>query len=163
MTLSQLPRSASRPQSIIETGRLVIDLDIHVALVEDRPVALTEKEYGIIELLSLRKGTILTKEMFLDHLYGGMDEPELKIIDVFVCKLPETDTAMCWRIDQDDIRRPSGLASPFRFTGRMRQIASSPSAITGATWSRRPFAWSTPMCRSRRSGPAAEKSSAPNP
>jgi TfoX/Sxy family transcriptional regulator of competence genes len=56
-------------------------------LVEDRPVALTEKEYGIIELLSLRKGTILTKEMFLDHLYGGMDEPELKIIDVFVCKL----------------------------------------------------------------------------
>jgi DNA-binding winged helix-turn-helix (wHTH) protein/TfoX/Sxy family transcriptional regulator of competence genes len=65
----------------------VIDLDTHVALVEDRPVALTEKEYGIIELLSLRKGTILTKEMFLDHLYGGMDEPELKIIDVFVCKL----------------------------------------------------------------------------
>ena len=87
MTLSQLPRSASRPESIIETGRLVIDLDTHVALVEDRPVALTEKEYGIIELLSLRKGTILTKEMFLDHLYGGTDEPELKIIDVFVCKL----------------------------------------------------------------------------
>ena len=45
-------------------GRLVIDLDTHVALVEDRPVALTEKEYGIIERLSLRKGTILTKEMF---------------------------------------------------------------------------------------------------
>ena len=65
----------------------MIDLDNHVALVEDRPVALTEKEYGIIELLSLRKGTILTKEMFLDHLYGGMHEPELKIIDVFVCKL----------------------------------------------------------------------------
>ena len=65
----------------------MIDLDTHVALVEDRPVALTEKEYGIIELLSLRKGIILTKEMFLDHLYGGMDEPELKIIDVFVCKL----------------------------------------------------------------------------
>jgi two-component system cell cycle response regulator CtrA len=38
-------------------------------------------------LLSLRKGTTLTKEMFLNHLYGGMDEPELKIIDVFICKL----------------------------------------------------------------------------
>jgi hypothetical protein len=50
-------------------------------------VRLTGKEYGILELLSLRKGTTLTKEMFLDHLYGGMDEPELKIIDVFVCKL----------------------------------------------------------------------------
>jgi two-component system cell cycle response regulator CtrA len=50
-------------------------------------VHLTGKEYGILELLSLRKGTTLTKEMFLNHLYGGMDEPELKIIDVFVCKL----------------------------------------------------------------------------
>jgi two-component system cell cycle response regulator CtrA len=48
---------------------------------------LTGKEYGILELLSLRKGTAITKEMFLNHLYGGMDEPELKIIDVFVCKL----------------------------------------------------------------------------
>jgi two-component system, cell cycle response regulator CtrA len=55
--------------------------------VDDQPVHLTAKEYGILELLSLRKGTTLTKEMFLNHLYGGMDEPELKIIDVFVCKL----------------------------------------------------------------------------
>src|SRR5271163_3293280 len=50
-------------------------------------VHLTGKEYQMLELLSLRKGTTLTKEMFLNHLYGGMDEPELKIIDVFVCKL----------------------------------------------------------------------------
>ena len=50
-------------------------------------IHLTGKEYGILELLSLRKGTTLTKEMFLNHLYGGMDEPELKIIDVFICKL----------------------------------------------------------------------------
>jgi len=50
-------------------------------------VHLTGKEYGILELLSLRKGTTVTKEMFLNHLYGGVDEPELKIIDVFVCKL----------------------------------------------------------------------------
>jgi two-component system cell cycle response regulator CtrA len=49
-------------------------------------VHLTGKEYQMLELLSLRKGTTLTKEMFLDHLYGGMDEPELKIIDVFICK-----------------------------------------------------------------------------
>ena len=54
---------------------------------EGAPVHLTGKEYGIFELLSLRKGATLTKEMFLNHLYGGMDEPELKIIDVFVCKL----------------------------------------------------------------------------
>ena len=61
--------------------------------VEGQPLHLTGKEYGILELLSLRKGTTLTKEMFLNHLYGGMDEPELKIIDVFVCKLRKKLTA----------------------------------------------------------------------
>jgi len=65
----------------------VVNLDTRVVSVDDQPVHLTGKEYGILELLSLRKGTTLTKEMFLNHLYGGMDEPELKIIDVFVCKL----------------------------------------------------------------------------
>jgi two-component system cell cycle response regulator CtrA len=64
-----------------------VNLDSRVVTVEEKPVHLTGKEYGILELLSLRKGTTLTKEMFLNHLYGGMDEPELKIIDVFVCKL----------------------------------------------------------------------------
>ena len=55
--------------------------------VQSQRVHLTGKEYQMLELLSLRKGTTLTKEMFLNHLYGGMDEPELKIIDVFICKL----------------------------------------------------------------------------
>jgi len=55
--------------------------------VEGEPLHLTGKEYGILELLSLRKGQTLTKEQFLNHLYGGIDEPELKIIDVFICKL----------------------------------------------------------------------------
>ncbi len=73
--------------SVIRTGKLVVNLDARVVECEGRPVHLTGKEYGILELLSLRKGTTLTKEMFLNHLYGGMDEPELKIIDVFVCKL----------------------------------------------------------------------------
>ena len=54
---------------------------------DEKPLHLTAKEYGILELLSLRKGMTLTKEMFLNHLYGGMDEPDLKIIDVFICKL----------------------------------------------------------------------------
>src|SRR5215472_3467265 len=74
-------------ESTIRTGNLVVNLDERVVLVDDHPVHLTGKEYGILELLSLRKGTTLTKEMFLNHLYGGMDEPELEIIDVFVCKL----------------------------------------------------------------------------
>jgi two-component system, cell cycle response regulator CtrA len=74
-------------QSTIRTGMLAVNLETRVVSVNDKPVHLTGKEYRILELLSLRKGTTLTKEMFLDHLYHGMDEPEIKIIDVFVCKL----------------------------------------------------------------------------
>ncbi|HEX9701978.1 MAG TPA: response regulator transcription factor [Rhodospirillales bacterium] len=80
-------RSAGHSQSVIQTGKLSVNLDAHTVEVGGQPIHLTGKEYGILELLSLRKGTTLTKEMFLNHLYGGMDEPELKIIDVFICKL----------------------------------------------------------------------------
>ena len=79
-------RSRGHAQSMISTGKLNVNLDARTVDVDGSPLHLTGKEYGILELLSLRKGTTLTKEMFLNHLYGGMDEPELKIIDVFVCK-----------------------------------------------------------------------------
>jgi two-component system cell cycle response regulator CtrA len=80
-------RSKGHSESVIRTGRLIVNLDTRTVEVDGQPLHLTGKEYGILELLSLRKGTTLTKEMFLNHLYGGMDEPELKIIDVFICKL----------------------------------------------------------------------------
>jgi two-component system cell cycle response regulator CtrA len=84
---SVVRRSKGHAQSIIRTGKLTVNLDSKAVQVDGRHVHLTGKEYGIVELLSLRKGTSITKEMFLNHLYGGMDEPELKIIDVFICKL----------------------------------------------------------------------------
>jgi len=80
-------RSKGHSQSVIETGHVRVNLDAKTVEVAGQPVHLTGKEYQMLELLSLRKGTTLTKEMFLNHLYGGMDEPELKIIDVFICKL----------------------------------------------------------------------------
>ncbi|MBT5110002.1 MAG: response regulator transcription factor [Rhodospirillaceae bacterium] len=80
-------RSKGHSQSTITTGKLSVNLDSHIVEVDGKPIHLTGKEYGILELLAVRKGTTLTKEMFLNHLYNGMDEPELKIIDVFVCKL----------------------------------------------------------------------------
>lgn len=80
-------RSKGHAQSLITTGDIVVNLDAKTVEAGGRPVHLTGKEYQMFELLSLRKGTTLTKEMFLNHLYGGMDEPELKIIDVFICKL----------------------------------------------------------------------------
>jgi len=73
--------------STIRLGKLVVNLQKRIVTVHGQPVQVTGKEYSILELLSLHKGTVLTKDMFRDHLYGGMDGPDLKIIDVFVCKL----------------------------------------------------------------------------
>ncbi len=80
-------RSKGHAQSVIHTGKIAVNLDAKTVEADGQAVHLTGKEYQMLELLSLRKGTTLTKEMFLNHLYGGMDEPELKIIDVFICKL----------------------------------------------------------------------------
>src|SRR5690606_24519997 len=80
-------RSKGHAQSVITTGDLTVNLDTKTVEVQNTRVHLTGREYQMLELLSLRKGTTLTKEMFLNHLYGGLDEPELKIIDVFICKL----------------------------------------------------------------------------
>ena len=80
-------RSKGHSESVIRTGKLAVNLNSRTVEVEGQPIHLTGKEYGVLELLSLRKGRTLTKEMFFNHLYDGMDEPELKIIDVFICKL----------------------------------------------------------------------------
>jgi two-component system cell cycle response regulator CtrA len=80
-------RSRGHSDPVIRTGRLAVDLTARVAKVDDRPLPLPPKEYAILELLSLHKGRTLDKTTFLDHLYGGIDEPDLKIIDVFICKL----------------------------------------------------------------------------
>jgi two-component system cell cycle response regulator CtrA len=88
-------RSKGHSQSVIRTGKLAVNLDAKTVEVDGSRVHLTGKEYAMLELLSLRKGTTLTKEMFLNHLYGGMDEPELKIIDVFICKLRKKLSLAC--------------------------------------------------------------------
>jgi len=80
-------RSKGRSESVIRFDKVCVNLDNRTVEVDAKTVHLTSKEYAILELLSMRKGTVLTKEMFLNHLYGGIDEPELKIIDVFICKL----------------------------------------------------------------------------
>jgi two-component system cell cycle response regulator CtrA len=80
-------RSKGHAESVIQTGDLVVNLDSKTVMVNGVRVHLTGKEYQMLELLSLRKGTAVTKEMFLTNLYGGRDEPEIKIIDVFICKL----------------------------------------------------------------------------
>jgi len=80
-------RSQGHAESVIETGRLTVNLDSKIVEIDEKPLHLTGKEYSMLELLSLRQGSTLTKEAFLNHLYNGIDEPEAKIIDVFICKI----------------------------------------------------------------------------
>jgi two-component system cell cycle response regulator CtrA len=80
-------RSQGHAQSVVQTGDLIVNVDAKTVHIKQVRVNLTGKEYRMLELLSLRRGTTITKEMFLSQLYGGMDEPEIKIIDVFMCKI----------------------------------------------------------------------------
>ena len=80
-------RSKGHSQPGLQVGPMLLDIDTHQVSVGATPVHLTGKEYAILELLAMRRNMVLTKEIFLNHLYGGMDEPEMKIIDVFICKL----------------------------------------------------------------------------
>jgi two-component system cell cycle response regulator CtrA len=110
--------SEDHPEPTIRTGRLAVNLDTRVVSVDDQPVHLTGREYAILELLSLRKGITLTKEMFLNHLYRGVDEPELKIIDVFVCTLRRSSP-----------RRPAAITISKRGRGYMLRDPA-PTAAT---------------------------------
>ena len=80
-------RTSGHASSIISIGPLEIDIKQRHAQIYGVDLALTNKEYSVLELLALKKGSVLPKEAFLNHIYGGMDEPEIKIVDVFICKL----------------------------------------------------------------------------
>ncbi|MCB1885481.1 MAG: response regulator transcription factor [Geminicoccaceae bacterium] len=111
-------RSKGHATSVIRTGRMTIDISRRAVEIDGKPLSVSPKEYGILELLSLRRGRALTKEMFLDHLYGGMDEPEQKIIDVFICKLRRKITKLTDDFDAIEtvwghgykLREPAGAA-----------------------------------------------------
>ncbi len=130
-------RSKGHSESIIRTGGLVVNVDTRTVEIDGQPLHLTGKEYGILELLSLRKGTTLTKGMFLNHLYGGMDEPDLKIIDVFICKLRKKLTAATG--DDKYIRTVRGrgyvLHDPVErpASARTEAAAATPGADTANT------------------------------
>ncbi len=139
-------RAKGHAGSVIRVGRMTIDLGARTVEIDGKPLSVTKKEYGILELLALRKGMTLTKETFLDHLYGGMDEPEHKIIDVFICKLRKKIAALAgdeagiktvWGrgyVLEEPAAAASGLAEdaiPFdRGLGREEVPAATPTVVS---------------------------------
>lgn len=88
-------QSKGHSHAVIRTGKLAVNLDAKVVEVDGSHVHLSKSEFAMIELLSLRKGTTVTKQMFLSHLYRGTDEPEIKIIEVFICKMRKKLALAC--------------------------------------------------------------------
>jgi len=114
-------RSRGFQDSSLHIGSVEINMNAKKIFAKGKPVTLTKKEYQIAEILALRKGAVLSKEAILDHLYGGLDEPNPKIIDVFICKIRKKLQSM----GVDDFietnwgrgymvvdHRPSGVSAP---------------------------------------------------
>ncbi len=80
-------RCNGHSQPTVKLGAVTIDFNQRCVFVNGRSAELTAKEFDVVELLALRRGKVLSKENFLNYLYGGLNEPEVKIIDVFICKL----------------------------------------------------------------------------
>ena len=120
-------RSRGHSESIIRTGNIALNIDTRTAEVCGVPVHLTPSEYKVLELLSLRKNSVLTKEMCLNHLYNGLKEPEVKIIDVFICKLRKKLAAAAEGDNQ--IETVWGGGYMLRDTPETRQIQAEPQAL----------------------------------
>ncbi len=115
-----VPRFKERSQSVILTGKLVVDLDAKSLTIDGASVHLNCKEYAMLELLSLRKGTTVTKEMFLNHLYGGINEPEAKMVDVYIYKLRKKMSYAC--AGEDYIETVWGRGYVLRDTQESTQV-----------------------------------------
>ncbi len=120
-------RSRGHSQSVIRTGNIALNIDTRTAEVCGQPVHLTPSEYKVLELLSLRKNSVLTKEMCLNHLYNGLKEPEVKIIDVFICKLRKKLAAAAE--GENQIETVWGGGYMLRDTPEARQIEHAAQAL----------------------------------
>ena len=124
-TLIRRCHGHSKPS--VEIGVLRVDFEERRVFVHGRAVDLTVKEFAVVELLALRRGKVLSKENFLNHLYGGMNEPEVKIIDVFICKLRKKLAAAAEGANQ--IETVWGGGYMLRDTPETRKIEAEPQQL----------------------------------
>ncbi len=80
-------RSSGHSDNSVDIGALSVDLGARMASVSGQAIHLTTKEYAVLELLALRRGNTISKEALVNHIYSGLDEPDPKIVDVFICRI----------------------------------------------------------------------------
>lgn len=126
-TQNQIRRSRGFQTPSLSIGNIEINMNAKKILVAGQNVSLTKKEYQIVEILALRKGCVLSKEAILDHLYGGLDEPNPKIIDVFICKIRKKLLA----VGADDLIE-TNWGRGYMVTEKRSQAAPQPNEAGGA-------------------------------
>ncbi len=80
-------RSEGHSSTLLQCGQVLMNLAQHAVFVGDRKMDLSRREYTLLELLFLRRGMVLTKSAFLNHIYAGMEEAGEKTIDVIICRI----------------------------------------------------------------------------
>lgn len=86
-TRAVVRRSQGHSNSTLRLGPVELSLHRREVRVQGQAMHLSRREFAVLELLFLKQGTILNKAAFLNHLYCGMEEPEMKTIDVIICRL----------------------------------------------------------------------------
>ncbi len=132
-------RAEGHASSVISVGDIQLNLDNQRVEVKGIPLELTGKEYQILEFLFVRKGATVTKNNFLNRLYNGMDEPEEKIIDVFMCKIRKKLQEILGEVGREYIetiwgrgyvlREPSSYSNILSVHTPLNKVASIPKIV----------------------------------
>jgi two-component system cell cycle response regulator CtrA len=132
-------RARGLADPVVTVGRMAIDLKGRCVTAGEQLIPLSKREFSILELLTLRKGRVVSKETILDHLYGGMDEPDMKIVDVFVCKLRAKIAKACggqhyigtsWGAGYK-LEQPAESRAPARAEETPAQSEKTPTGVEG--------------------------------
>jgi two-component system cell cycle response regulator CtrA len=127
-------RAAGHSSTNIRVGNIELNMETKNIFANGRLLDLTGKEYDILEFLLLRNGSTVTKAHFLNRLYPNtMDEPEAKIIDVFIHKLRRKLEMVLGRSGRDYISTVWGRGYSLKEPTTQSNVPSSENVISMPT------------------------------
>jgi two-component system OmpR family response regulator len=80
-------RSLGEASPALEIGRLSLDMAARRALLGGKPVEMTAREYGVLEILMTRSGRVVSKEQMNERLCEPGEELAENAIEVYVSRV----------------------------------------------------------------------------
>ena len=80
-------RACGFSHPVLESSALRVDVEARAVHWGDMPIHLTRLEYELVEMLMLRAGGMVSRDQIMLQLYAWQDEPDPKIIDVYICRI----------------------------------------------------------------------------